>query len=465
MPDTILLYILLIAAVVGVGLLVLLLARQKKAAQRLASLEAAQRQVQENLLPALDVLREMKGELIAESRGSRQELAQSQQQSLQTVSRILMQSQKDAADVQDQRLKQLDERFKAFSLANEQQLNQVRETVEKRLLSLQEDNNKKLESMRQTVDEKLQKTLEERLSQSFKMVTEHLEQVHKGLGEMQALASGVGDLKKVLSNVKTRGILGEIQLGSILREILSPEQYEENAAVKKNSQERVEFAIRLPGKEERCVYLPIDSKFPTEDYQRLLDAYEEGNPEAIEVTSKALERTVRGFAKTIRDKYVSPPETTDFAIMFLPIEGLYAEVIRRGLVETLQRDYKVNIAGPTTMAALLNSLQMGFKTLAIEKRSAEVWNVLGAVKTEFSRFEDVLDKTRKKLSEANTELEKLAGVRTRKIQSKLRGVMSLPSEQAEAILRDEEGARLSEGLEEDILVSADEPSSEDDVLV
>jgi len=446
MEDSFLLYILLGLSVLLLALLGVLISMQVKAKKKTEELTKKSTDTEAYFSG-------IKAELLAESRASRQELSLSQQQNLQVVSQTLLQAQRGSAEIQDQRLKQLDERFRTFSMSNEQKLNQVRETVEKRLLSLQEDNNKKLESMRQTVDEKLQKTLEDRLSQSFKLVNDRLEQVHKGLGEMQALASGVGDLKRVLTNVKTRGILGEIQLGAILSEVLSKEQYEENVAVKKNSSERVEFAIKLPGKGEDTVYLPIDAKFPSEDYQRLLDAFNTGNPEAVEVAGKALERTIRTFAKTIYDKYIDPPNTTDFAIMFLPVEGLYAEVIRRGLVEVLQRDYKVNIAGPTTMAALLNSLQMGFKTLAIEKRSAEVWNVLSAVKTEFSKFEEVLDKTRRKLSEANSELDKLAGVRTRKIQSKLRNVMTLPEEEAEVFLEEKNEDIFSDSEEDDTQLS------------
>ena len=426
-----------------------LLSRLAKMRRRIDELIKLQGMMLEKSPITAAQLQEVKKELLSESRESRQELSQSQQQNMQVAAKMLLQAQQGSAEIQDQRLKQLDERFRNFSLSNEQKLNQVRETVEKRLAALQEDNNQKLESMRRTVDEKLQKTLEDRLTQSFKLVNDRLEQVYKGLGEMQTLASGVGDLKRVLTNVKTRGILGEIQLGAILEEILSRDQYEENVAVTKNSSERVEFAIKLPGRGERAVFLPIDAKFPSEDYQRLLDAQEIGNPEGIDAAGKALERTIRGFARTIHDKYIDPPETTDFAIMFLPVEGLYAEVIRRGLTESLQREYKINIAGPTTMAALLNSLQMGFKTLAIEKRSAEVWNILGAVKTEFAKFETVLDKTRKKLSEANSELDQLAGVRTRKIQSKLQNVLILPDRDPIDYLEEEDSSLLSGAREYD----------------
>lgn len=327
--------------------------------------------------------------------------------------------------VQDNLLGQ-EQRFKTFSADNEQKLDGIRETVRKQLLSIQAENGKKLDEMRGIVDEKLQKTLEERMSQSFKLVSERLEQVYKGLGEMQNLATGVGDLKKVLSNVKSRGILGEIQLGAILREILAPEQYEENVETKKSSGKRVEFAIKLPADNDKFIYLPIDSKFPGDTYAALTDAYSAGDKDQIEACAKTLVTTIRQEAKDIHDKYISPPATTDFAILFIPFEGLYAEAVNRGLVEVLQRDYKVNIAGPSTMAALLNSLQMGFKTLAIQKRSSEVWDILSAVKTEFANFEKIIDNTRKRLNQADDELEKLVGVRTRAINRKLKSVTALP---------------------------------------
>ncbi len=325
---------------------------------------------------------------------------------------------------QTEKMSQLEERIKTFSLENEQKLENIRHSVEKRLEYLQNDNNRQLEKMRETVDEKLQKTLEEKMNKSFSLVNERLEQVYKGLGEMQNLAVGVGDLKKVLSNVKTRGILGEIQLKSILSEILSPEQYEENIATKKGSKNVVEFAIKLPADNDSVVYLPIDSKFPGDTYANLRDAIEKGDKDEIDATAKVLVATIKSEAKDIHDKYIDPPNTTEFAIMFLPFEGLYSEVVNRGLVEVLQRDYKVNIAGPSTMAALLNSLQMGFKTLAVQKRSAEVWEVLGGVKQEFDKFNDVLVQTQQRLDQANKELDKLVGVRTRQIQRKLKNIQS-----------------------------------------
>lgn len=325
---------------------------------------------------------------------------------------------------QTEKMSQLEERIKTFSLENEQKLENIRLSVEKRLEYLQSDNNRQLEKMRETVDEKLQKTLEEKMNKSFSLVNERLEQVYKGLGEMQNLAVGVGDLKKVLSNVKTRGILGEIQLKSILSEILSPEQYEENIATKKGSKNVVEFAIKLPADDDGVVYLPIDSKFPGDTYANLRDAIEKGDKNEIDTAEKILVATIKSEAKDIHDKYIDPPNTTEFAIMFLPFEGLYSEVVNRGLVEILQRDYKVNIAGPSTMAALLNSLQMGFKTLAVQKRSAEVWEVLGGVKQEFDKFNEVLVATQRRLDQANKELDKLVGVRTRQIQRKLKNIQS-----------------------------------------
>lgn len=345
--------------------------------------------------------------------------------SIKLMSDMINQNQVNMAENQKFQLQQMENRLKTFSMENEQKLENIRSTVEKKLTYMQEDNNKQLESIRTTVDEKLQNTLENKLNKSFETVSKQLQQVYKGLGEMQNLAVGVGDLKKVLSNVKTRGILGEIQLSAILKEILSPEQYEENVATKKGSRNVVEFAIKLPADDDSTVYLPIDSKFPGDTYAKLVDAMNSGNKEEIEVCSKNLLRTIKSEAKDIHDKYISPPNTTEFAIMFLPFEGLYAEVVNRGMVEVLQREYKVNVAGPSTMGALLNSLQLGFKTLAVQKRSAEVWQILNDVKREFDTFADVLEKTQTRLNQANTELDKLVGVRTRKIQSQLSKVQKL----------------------------------------
>lgn len=345
--------------------------------------------------------------------------------SVKLMSDMINQNQVNMAENQKFQLQQMENRLKTFSMENEQKLENIRSTVEKKLTYMQEDNNKQLENIRTTVDEKLQNTLENKLNKSFETVSKQLQQVYKGLGEMQNLAVGVGDLKKVLSNVKTRGILGEIQLSAILKEILSPEQYEENVATKKGSRNVVEFAIKLPADDDSFVYLPIDSKFPGDTYAKLVDAMNSGNKEEIEICSKNLLRTIKSEAKDIHDKYISPPNTTEFAIMFLPFEGLYAEVVNRGMVEVLQREYKVNVAGPSTMGALLNSLQLGFKTLAVQKRSAEVWQILNDVKREFDAFADVLEKTQTRLNQANTELDNLVGVRTRKIQSQLSKVQKL----------------------------------------
>ncbi|MGA7983735.1 MAG: DNA recombination protein RmuC [Burkholderiales bacterium] len=308
-----------------------------------------------------------------------------------------------------------------------QQFETLRSTVGQSLEKIRIENADKLEQMRRTVDEKLHATLEQRLSESFKQVSERLELVHKGLGEMQSLAAGVGDLKKVLSNVKNRGVMGEVQLAALLEQILTPEQYETNVATKPDSRERVEFAIKLPGRDrESVVWLPLDAKFPTEDYQRLQEAQDAADPVAVEAAAKALEARIRLEAKTIADKYLAPPATTDFGLLYLPFEGLYAEVLRRpGLFEALQRDYRVTLCGPTTLSALLNSLQMGFRTLAIEKRSSEVWQVLGAVKSEFGRFGEVLANTKRQLQTVANSID-AAETRTRQIERKLKDVEALP---------------------------------------
>lgn len=310
-----------------------------------------------------------------------------------------------------------------------QRLDQMRETLEKKMAELQTGNERKLDEMRATVDEKLQKTLETRLGESFRLVSERLEAVHKGLGDMQQLATGVGDLKRVLSNVKTRGVLGEYQLENILEQILTPDQYARNVKTKEGSNALVEFAIKLPGKESSPVWLPIDSKFPREDFEMLTEAYDQAVPELIEEHRKNFVKGIRKCAMDIAGKYIDAPNTTDFAILFLPFESLYAEVLRTpGLFESLQRECRIIITGPTTLSALLNSLQMGFRTLAIEKRSGEVWQLLGAVKTEFGRFGEVLDKTQKKLQEASNVIEQ-AGVRSRAIERKLRDVQELPKDE------------------------------------
>jgi DNA recombination protein RmuC len=337
----------------------------------------------------------------------------------------------------------LGEQLRMLSEANERRLNEVKLAVDARLVALQEGNEKKLDQMRATVDEKLHATLETRLGESFKQVADRLEQVHKGLGEMQTLARDVGALNRVLTNVKTRGVFGEVQLAALLEQVFTPEQYATNVATVRGSNDRVEFAIRLPGRSgasgsgtagDAPLWLPIDAKFPREDYERLLDASERADAPAMEAAGKAIETRLKLEARSIREKYVSPPHTTDFAILFVPTEGLYAEALRRpGLAEALQREHKVMLAGPTTLLALLNSLQMGFRTLVLEKRSAEVWEVLGAVKTEFAKFGDVLVKTRKKLDEAGTTIDQ-AFVRTRAMERQLRKVESMPDERAAQLL-------------------------------
>ena len=318
----------------------------------------------------------------------------------------------------------LERRLQSSAAQTERQLEAMRITMEKRLEYIQADNTRRLEEMRRTVDETLGNTLEEKMNRSFSLVSTQREQVYKGLGEMQNLAVGVGDLKKVLSNVKTRGILGEIQLGAILSEVLSPSQYEENAATKSGSRNRVEFAVKLPAEEGGFIYLPIDSKFPGDTYFALREALESGDREQIDACEKTLLNTLRSEARDIHDKYIDPPHTTDFAILFLPFEGLYSEVVNRGMVEELQRKYKVSLAGPSTIAALLNALQMGFRTLAVQKRSSEVWQVLRGVKREFDAFADTLEKTQSRLEQANRELDNLVGVRTRQMQKQLAKVQT-----------------------------------------
>ena len=334
--------------------------------------------------------------------------------------------------LQAERLEAFARELNRFSLGLDERFERLKNTVESRLTAIQSDNAQKLEEMRRTVDEKLHATLEQRLGESFKLVSERLEQVHRGLGEMQGLAAGVGDLKRVLSNIKTRGTWGEVQLGALLEQLLTAEQFAANVPTKPGSNERVDFAIRLPGKDDGAVvWLPIDAKFPIEDYQRLIEAQD---PAEIEEAAKAIEMRIRSEAKSIRDKYVAPPHTTDFALLYLPVEGLYAEVLRRpGLAELLQREYRVSLAGPTTLAALLNSLQMGFRTLAIEQRSAEVWAVLGAVKSEFGKFGEALAHTRKKLEEASNSIVK-AETRTRQLSRKLKEVEALPAGDAEKLI-------------------------------
>lgn len=323
------------------------------------------------------------------------------------------------------------------AMQTEQKLDQMRRSLGESLERMQAGNQAQLDGIRKTVDEKLQQTLDRKLNDSFQLVSQRLEQVYKGLGEMQNLAVGVGDLKKVLSNVKTRGVLGEIQLGAILEQMLAPDQYATNVATKKGSQANVEYAVRLPGNDGTPVWLPIDAKFPLDAYEQVLNAYDAADALQVEAAVKQLKTRVKTFAKDVQAKYIDPPATTDFAILFIPVEGLYAELVRVGMVEELQREYKVTLAGPTTMSALLNSLQMGFRTLAIQKRSGEVWKVLGKVKTEFDTFASVLEATQNRLTQANAELDKLVGVRTRQIQRTLKNVESLPIDSPMAALQEE----------------------------
>lgn len=371
----------------------------------------------------------------------KEEISRNRQESSQSLRHFndsILARMSDIAGLQAKQLDTFSSHLLTLTQSNEAKLERLRETVEQRLKVLQQDNNQRLEQMRATVDEKLHATLEKRLGESFQLVSERLELVHKGLGEMQTLASGVGDLKRVLTNVKTRGLWGEIHLSSLLEQILTPEQFARNVATKPGSSERVEFAVKLPGrdKNDACVWLPIDAKFPQEDYQRLLDAQDQANAALAEESAKALEARVKSEAKDIREKYIDPPNTTDFAILFLPVEGLYAEVLRRpGLCDNLLRDYRVVLTGPTTLAALLNSLQMGFKTLAVERRSSEVWALLGAVKTEFGRFGEMLDKTQKKLQEASNSID-TAARKSRTIERKLRQVEEIPSGEATLLLED-----------------------------
>jgi len=380
-----------------------------------------------------DEMREGREESGKNARALREEVATG----LKALTDSLGQRLKDFGTLQNAHFESIVRQLKELSESNREYLEKLRHTVDLQIKHLQESNEKKLDEMRQTVDEKLQTTLEQRLGESFKIVSERLEAVQRGLGEMQHLATGVGDLKKVLTNVKTRGTWGEIQLGAILEQILTPDQYAMNVLTRPDSGERVEFAIKLPGSGpqlESQVWLPIDSKFPQEDYQRFLEASESSDLEGISKAIVALLRSVRGSAQDIREKYLEPPHTTDFAIMFLPTEGLYAEVLRQpGLLEDLQQNYRIVLAGPTTLSAILNSLQMGFRTLAIEKRASEVWQVLAAVKTEFGKFGEVLDKVKRQLHAASQTIEQ-TGTRTRAMERKLRDVEQLPSNQAAGLL-------------------------------
>jgi len=379
-----------------------------------------------------DEIARQREEIAAQARALREELGAS----LKSAGDSTINSLGEIGKAQRAQLETFSGQLTKLTDSNERKLGELRTVVETKLTQIQTDNAAKLEEMRKTVDEKLQGTLEKRLGESFKLVSDRLEQVHKGLGEMQALAAGVGDLKKVLTNVKTRGTWGEIQLGSLLEQILTAEQYAQNVATKQGSAERVEFAIKLPGRDGvgNTVWLPIDAKFPKEDYERLMESAERADAAGVEDAAKQLEARIKLDAKNIRDKYLDPPNTTDFGILFLPTEGLYAEALRRtGLMETLQREFRVVVAGPTTLAALLNSLQMGFRTLAIQQRSSEVWILLGAVKTEFGKFGEAIEKVQKKIQEAGNAIDSAAS-KTKTIQRKLKTVQELPASDAAKLL-------------------------------
>lgn len=438
--------LLLLAALIILNILVLSQLRRANPAARLEQLRLEsleqQRALRQEMSETLQSAMRSLGEMLSSSQSY---AAQLQAQSLSETGSRLEQRQDALHRAVSASLSQMEERLKTFALENEQKLEGIRQSTERRLTLISQDNSRQLEEMRRVVNEKLQQTLEERMTRSFAAVSEQLEQVYKSMGEMQALASGVGDLRRVLSNVKTRGILGELQLGAILEEILSPEQYACNVATREGSRNVVEYAVKLPGEEGHPVFLPIDSKFPGDSFAALQDAYETGSSEQVSAAWAILQSRLRQEAKDIRDKYIDPPNTTEFAILFLPFEGLYAEAVNRGMVELLQREYQVNLAGPSTMAALLNSLQMGFRTFAIQKRSAEVWATLSAVKTEFGKFAEVLSMTQQRLEQAGSELDKLVGVRTRQIQRRLKDLSTLEESAVQAFLPDEEEA-ASESL-------------------
>ena len=432
-------YLILLLSVFSFALLALLLYRLSRPAENSgfeARIDSLERMLERQERLLRDELARNREEAQLSARQGREENSIA----LSAFGDSLLKRMSELAGLQKDQLDIFAGQLKSLTASNEGRMDKLRETVEERLRLIQDDTARKLEQMRATVDEKLHDTLEKRLGESFKLVSERLELVQRGLGEMQTLANGVGDLKKVLTNVKTRGTFGEIQLSSLLEQVLSPGQYESNVETRKGSGQRVEFALKLPGRDgttDGMVWLPLDAKFPQEDYLRLVEAQELGDLPAATEAARQLDRAVRLMAANIRDKYLDPPHTTDFGVMFLPTEGLFAEVLRRpGLFDALQRDFKVMVAGPTTLAAMLNSLQMGFRTLAIEKRSAEVWNLLGAVRTEFSKFGQVLEKTSKKLQEAGNHIE-AAAVRTRSIEKKLKGVQEMPGAEAAALLESE----------------------------
>jgi len=432
MDTNTLLLILLVLAAAAVVLLVVLLLRRPEQRMELA-LREEQRSGRSELREQLDSLSKQQETRIEGFGRNLTELSTRTDQRLDLLREALGEDARkgrlESGEQQQRFSDTLSQRLNDLTQRNELRIGELRATLESRLKELQADNTAKLEQMRQTVDEKLHATLETRLTESFGNVTAMLAQVHQGLGDMNKLAADVGGLQRVLNNVKSRGVFGEVQLAGLLEQVFAPDQYAANVATVPGSAERVEFAVRFPGSSvDSVVWLPIDAKFPREDYERLLDAQEKADADGARAAGDALERRVRLEAARIRDKYVSPPSTTEFAILFLPTEGLYAEVLRRpGLVDALQRDQRIAVAGPTTLLALMTSFHMGFRTLAIEKRSSEVWKTLGAVKTEFSKFGDVLDSVKSKLDQASTQIEK-TGVRTRAIERRLREVESLPSE-------------------------------------
>lgn len=430
--NELLLWLILLGTALTAVLVIALLVRGAK------GLESTEKEVREELRIGRE-----------ETRGAGKELREEVATSLKSTNETLSRTLESMGQVQQAQIEAMTKQLKELTESNQGSLDRIRTTFDSRVKELQDGNEKKLEEMRKTVDEKLHDTLEKRLGESFKLVSDRLDAVHKGLGEMQVLATGVGDLKRVLTNVKTRGTWAEVQLGAILEQILTPEQYEKNVQVKADSSERVEYAIRLPGPKNEpgtCIWLPIDSKFPQEDYLRLQEAAEKAEPEAVQAAIDALTRTVRTEAKDIHDKYVNPPSTTDFGIMFLATEGLYAELLRQpAVVADLQQRYRVVIAGPTTLAAILSSLRMGFQTLAIEQRAVEVWRVLGAIKTEFRKFGEVLDKVKRQLNTASRTIEE-TGVRSRAMEKKLHSVEQLPEAEASKILA---LPSADEGLETD----------------
>ena len=441
MDTQTLLYLAVALAVVAIILLIVLLLRRPEERMELALREEQRegrgelREQLEGLSRAQEVRIDGFGRNLADL-GTRTDLRLDQLRD--SLTEDARKGRLDASESQQRFAESLSQRLNELTQRNEQRIGEMRATLESRLKELQADNTAKLEQMRQTVDEKLHATLETRLTESFGNVTAMLAQVHQGLGDMNKLAADVGGLQRVLNNVKSRGVFGEVQLAGLLEQVFAPDQYSANVATVPGSSERVEFAVRFPGSSiDSVVWLPIDAKFPREDYERLLDAQEKADADAARNAGDALERRVRLEAARIRDKYIAPPSTTEFAILFLPTEGLYAEVLRRpGLVDALQRDLRIAVAGPTTLLALMTSFHMGFRTLAIEKRSSEVWKTLGAVKTEFSKFGDVLDSVKSKLDQASTQIEK-TGVRTRAIERRLRDVESLPSDGEQGLLGEE----------------------------